>query len=185
MQDKIILGLLAFNDFSLYDLKKHMEQSTGMFYNTSIGSIHPALQKLEKLGLITSEQTAQGKRIKKTYQRTQAGALVFQQWIDEPIAVLKTKDESMLRLFYFGHIQGDVSPHIQVHIDEANQWIQALEGMLAAANKQEIPAQYQKVAFFQIATMRYGLDCLKFSQQWYRQLLSDYQQHFEQTEQLE
>lgn len=175
MQDKIILGLLAFRDASLYDLKKTMEQSTAMFYNTSIGSIHPALMKLEKLGHVTVKNAATGNRIKKIYSRTDKGAKAFQEWINEPVAIFKTRDESLLRLFYFGHIDGDVSAHIQLYIDEADNWINMLEAMLAAQDISKVPKEFQKMAFFQLATMRYGLDNLKFSQNWYRQLLADYQ----------
>ncbi|MGJ8527621.1 PadR family transcriptional regulator [Maritalea sp.] len=176
MQDKIILGLLAYQDASLYDLKKTMEQSTVMFYNTSIGSIHPALQKLERQKYVTVREEANGKRIKKVYRRTQAGVEAFQSWISEPIAVFKTKDESMLRLFYFGHIEGDVSQHIQLYIDEADHWIAMLEAMLAAQDLSKVPKSHRKIAFFQLATMRYGLDTIKFGKQWYKQLLTDYQQ---------
>lgn len=174
MQDKIILGLLAFQDATLYDLKKTMEQSTTMFYNTSFGSIHPALQKLERENLVSVRQEANGKRVRKIYTRTAKGAKTFQDWISEPVAVFKTKDESMLRLFYFGHIEGDVAPHIQLYIDEADQWINALETMLNAQDLSKVPAQFQKMAFFQLATMRYGLDLIKFSKSWYQQLLEDY-----------
>ena len=174
MQDKIILGLLAYSDASLYDLKKIMEQSTAMFYNTSIGSIHPALQKLEKLKLVTVREEATGKRKKKIYSRTPAGEIAFKDWISEPIAIFKTRDEAMLRLFYFGHIDGDVAPNIQVYIDEAEQWISTLEGMLAAQDLAAIPEELQKMAYFQIATIRYGLDIIKFSKNWYMELLEDY-----------
>lgn len=175
MQDKIILGLLAYRDATLYDLKKTMEQSTAMFYNTSFGSIHPALQKLERTNLVTVRQEANGKRVRKIYSRTAAGAQAFQDWISEPVAIFKTKDESMLRLFYFGHIEGNVAPHIQLHIDEADQWITTLQTMLNAQDLSKIPAEHQKLAFFQLATIRYGLDVIKFSKDWYEQLLRDYQ----------
>ena len=174
MQDKIILGLLAFQEASLYDLKKTMEQSTAMFYNTSIGSIHPALQKLEKQGFVTVREEANGKRVKKLYKRTEAGAAAFQDWISEPVAILKTRDEAMLRLFYFGHIEGDVSPHIQLYIDEADQWISTLETMLEAIDLNKVPKELQKIGFFQIATIRYGLESIRFGQKWYQQLLKDY-----------
>lgn len=174
MQDMIILGLLAYQDASLYDLKKTMEQSTTMFYNTSIGSIHPALTKLEKNGHVTSREEATGKRIKKIYHRTPEGAEAFQTWISEPVAVFKTRDESMLRLFYMGHIDGDVSEHIQLYIDEADKWIALLEAMLAAQDLSTVPPEFQKIAFFQLATMRYGLDTIKFGKRWYTQLLKDY-----------
>ncbi len=174
MQDMIILGLLAYSEASLYDLKKTMERSTTMFYNTSIASIHPALIKLEKAGFVTSHEEATGKRIKKVYKRTPEGAEAFQAWISEPIAVFKTRDESMLRLFYMGHIKGDVSTHIQLYIDEADQWIVLLESMLAAQDLSTVPQELKKVAFFQFATMRYGLDTIKFGKQWYKQLLIDY-----------
>lgn len=145
-----------------------------MFYNTSFGSIHPALKKLERENLVSVEEEANGKRVRKIYTRTAKGAKVFQDWISEPVAIFKTKDESMLRLFYFGHIEGDVAPHIQLYIDEADQWITALETMLHAQDLSKVPAKYQKMAFFQLATMRYGLDVIKFSKKWYQQLLKDY-----------
>lgn len=175
MQDKIVLGLLAFNEYSLYDLKKVMEQSTSMFYNTSIGSIHPALKKLEKQGYVTVKEQATGKRIKKIYQRTEAGALAFQNWIKEPIAIFKTKDEAMLRLFYMGHIKGDASANIQVYIDEVDQWIAALSSLYEANKIIKVPTEYRQIAFFQLATIRYGLDVLKFGKTWYQELLADYQ----------
>lgn len=146
-----------------------------MFYNTSIGSIHPALMKLEKLGYVTVTEVANGNRVKKIYSRTEEGAKAFQEWISEPVAIFKTRDESLLRLFYFGHIDGDVSAHIQLYIDEAENWINMLEAMLAAQDISKVPKELQKMAFFQLATMRYGLDNLKFSQNWYKQLLADYQ----------
>lgn len=174
MQDKIILGLLFHKGLSLYDLKKVMESSTTMFYNTSIGSIHPALQKLVKQGYVTVHDEATGKRKKKIYTRTPAGAQAFQDWVNEPVAILKTKDESMLRLFYFGHIDGDVAPHIQLYIDECEQWINALESLIAAQDLDQVPSEYKKIGFFQLATMRYGLDQIKHGKAWYKQLLKDY-----------
>jgi len=174
MQDKIILGLLAYCDASLYDLKKTMERSTTMFYNTSIGSIHPALQKLERQGYVLSHEEYTGKRVKKIYRRTPSGAEAFQEWIAEPVAIFKTRDEGMLRLFYMGHIDGDVSAHIQIYIEEADKWIDMLEGMIAAQDFNQIPKDFQKIAFFQLATMRYGLDTIKFGKKWYQQLLEDY-----------
>jgi len=178
MQDKIILGLLAFGDYSLYELKKRMEQSTVMFYNTSIGSIHPALQKLAIQGFVTVREAHTGQRVKKIYTRTPKGAQAFQEWISEPIANLKTKDESMLRLFYFGHIEGDVSEYLERYIGEAEQWIAILNALINAQDINSVPTEFRKIAFFQLATMRYGLDTITFSRQWYIDLLAQYKLEF-------
>lgn len=149
-----------------------------MFYNTSIGSIHPALQKLAQQGCVTVQERPTGQRAKKVYTRTAKGADVFQEWINEPIANLKLKDESMLRLFYFGHIDGDVSEYLERYVHEAEQWIHILEAMMHAQDIQSVPQHLKKIAFFQLATMRYGIDTLKYSREWYIDLIKQYRAEF-------
>ena len=63
MQDKIILGLLLEKEkLTSYETKKIMENSTSLFYTTSLGSINPAFKKLEKAGAVRSIKKI-GKRI--------------------------------------------------------------------------------------------------------------------------
>ncbi|WP_087017300.1 PadR family transcriptional regulator [Thaumasiovibrio subtropicus] len=176
MLDKVILGLLAFQGQSLYDLKKIMEESTSLFFSASTGSLHPALKKLENGGLINVEERLQGERVKKIYSRTQAGSDAFQAWITEPVANMKVKDEGLLRLYFFGQIEGDVAPFIQRYINEADQWIETLSTLYDYVKTIEVEPDYQKVYFFEMATLKYGLDSLKFAKQWYVDLLDEYRQ---------
>ncbi|MGF1911860.1 PadR family transcriptional regulator [Vibrio kasasachensis] len=175
MQDKVILGLLSYQDQTLYQLKKVMEQSTSLFFSASTGSLHPALKKLETSGLVACRQEADGKRAKKIYSRTPKGAQIFQEWIAEPKAKIKVKDEGLLKLFFFGHINQDVVPFIQRYINEAEQWLTALEPIYEAHKQQSVPPEFAKQSFFELATLKYGIDSLKFSKQWYQDLLVEYQ----------
>ena len=65
MQDKIILGLLFYKKLTSYDMKKAMEKSTSFFYNSSLGSINPALIKLEKNEFVTfSKKVENGRAVR-------------------------------------------------------------------------------------------------------------------------
>lgn len=174
MQDKVILGLLAHEDLSMYQLKKIMEQSTSLFFSATTGSLHPALKKLQAAGLITCREESHGKRTKKLYSRTQAGAQVFQNWISEPVANLKVKDEGLLRLYFSGHIEQEIEPYLQLFINEAKGLLEVLEPLYFYHKQQTVAAKYAKQVFFELATLKYGIDNLKFAIDWYQQLILEY-----------
>lgn len=174
MQDMIVLGFLAFRDLSMYELKKAMEQSTAMFYNASLGSIHPALKKLEKAGYITSTEEATGRRPKRIFQRTESGAEVFLAWISEPLKNNVIKDEAILRIFFIGQQDRDVSEQINNYILELKQQQSAMLVLQQNAASKEIPEQYRQAAFFQLQTLKFGIDYLEFCQNWLSDMLKQY-----------
>jgi len=178
MQDKIILGFLAIRELSLYDMKKAMEQSTAFFYNASSGSIHPALKKLENSGSITVREETQGKRVKKLYARTEAGAKVFSDWIEEPLKLSTIKDEAVLRLFFLGHQTGTVENQLSSYLTELQLQRSAMQGLMAHFNQQKFPKELQHIDWFQMRTLKFGLDYTDFFLQWMSETLEDYQQTF-------
>ncbi len=174
MQDKIILGFMAHGDYTLYGLRKTMEIKTSMFYNTSTGSIHPALKKLLNAGMITCREVSEGRRVKKVYSRTDKGRDCFLEWIAEPMPQSKVKDEAILRLFFYGHLQGDVTTYLNDYIDELNQMVALLTPMLAQYENVPVPHDMAKAHFFEISTLKFGLDYIKFTRDWYEKLITDY-----------
>ncbi|EAR10717.1 PadR family transcriptional regulator [Reinekea blandensis] len=178
MQDKIILGLLSFSELSLYDLRKAMEQSTAFFYNASTGSIHPALKKLEKNGWVTVRTVSQGKREKKLYARTEAGAQTFQAWISEPLKLSTIKDEAILRLFFLGHQPQDVSTQLQDYIEELTRQASVMANLQTRLEQETVPEAWQHQAWFQLRTLKFGLDYTRFCIGWMQETLDDYQAHF-------
>jgi DNA-binding PadR family transcriptional regulator len=178
MQDKIVLGLLAIRELSLYDMKKAMEQSTAYFYNASSGSIHPALKKLEKLGLISVREQTQGKRVRKLYSRTDEGAKVFSDWIEEPLKLSTIKDEAVLRMFFLGHQAGGVEKQLTDYIKELNAQSAVMNGLLKHFSDKEFPEHLKHIAWFQMRTLKFGLEYTDFCLQFMEETLRDYQADF-------
>ena len=178
MQDKIILGFLAFHDRSLYDLKKAMERSTQLFYNASTGSLHPALKKLEQKGWVTAEESWVGKRAKKVYHRTEAGKSAFETWIAEPLQNATIKDEAILRLFFLGHQEQPIHGQVTAYLGQLTNQQQALQTIATEQERLEIPEPLKKVAFFQWQTLKFGIDYLGFCREWLEKMLAEYDQQF-------
>jgi len=75
----LCLGALQFGDVSGYEIKKLYEEGDfSHFYETSFGSIYPALNRLVEDGLAVCTEQAQDKRPdKKVYSITAKGRQVF------------------------------------------------------------------------------------------------------------
>ncbi len=174
MQDKIILGILQYRDMTSYDVKKAIEKSTAFFYNASMGSIHPALKKLETAGSVTATSIVENGRAKKIYSITDKGREVFTRWLGEGLPLEKFKDETLVRLFFFGNIAPDEqAQHITEHIATLDDQIGMLEALKAQLHEVEIPEDMKSHALFQIATLDFGLNYFKFSRDWYQKFLKE------------
>ncbi len=101
----VMLGFLAQEDMTGYELKHLMERSVGYFFGASYGSIYPALKALEGDGLVESTLVVQSDRPnKKVYAITPEGRTHFREVLEEPPAGDSYRSEFLMRLF-FGHLQ--------------------------------------------------------------------------------
>ena len=76
----LCLGVLSLGDASGYEIKKRLEDVFSHFYDASFGSIYPALNRLQKEGLVHCETETQAKRPdKKVYSLTVDGRLTLVQ----------------------------------------------------------------------------------------------------------
>ncbi|MDH5231236.1 MAG: PadR family transcriptional regulator [Gammaproteobacteria bacterium] len=172
MQDKIILGMLSLKSMSVYELKKNMEKSTRMFYNTSIGSIHPACQKLLKQGFVTCTEEMAGKRAKKVFAITENGRQDYIDWLKSPLGIGKIKDELLLRLFFFSDAGDAWREVVENYLVEVKQISANLEQTKAGIDLSTIPAEFQRPAQFQTATLDLGCAYYRFLQTWLEEFLA-------------
>lgn len=110
--DVVILGLLAHEDRTGYDIKKQIDQGIHFFFKGSFGSIYPALNDMEKQGLV---QRVSGKKSKAArpssnrekifYHITESGLATLRKWLVDEQASNEIKYETMLKLF-FGNVEG-------------------------------------------------------------------------------
>jgi len=80
-----VLGLLARQSMSGYDVKRLLKGLSWLIGSPSFGSLYPTLHDLLKDGLATMEVVPrEGKPPRKIYSITPAGRQVLQDWADQP-----------------------------------------------------------------------------------------------------
>ncbi|MBL1240560.1 MAG: PadR family transcriptional regulator [OCS116 cluster bacterium] len=173
MQDMIILGLLQFTPMSSYDIKKKIERSTSNFYNASMGSIHPALKKLTTKRAVTIEEKIDNGRLKRIYTISPLGIEMFNQWLDDGIGVKNSKDPALAKLFFMGFTDKSAQVmHLKNHIIALNQkyiHLKLLQDEFAGVTA---PEGLEDHLIYQMATLDYGVEGVKFSRDWYKKLLA-------------
>ncbi len=82
-----LLGMIFTQPASGYDLKRRFATSPMGVYQPSSGALYPALQRLERRGLLRSDtlQPTAGGRPRRVYQLTAAGREAHLAWIHEPV----------------------------------------------------------------------------------------------------
>lgn len=97
----VILGMLASGPKSGYDIKGIVDKSTRFFWSASYGQIYPELRELERAGLVSGEDRAQGGRARTSYALTPAGRDALHDWLASPEETKhEIRDEGILKLFF-------------------------------------------------------------------------------------
>lgn len=100
-----ILGLLAHEDMTGYDIKKRIDNSLGFFWDAGFGQIYPSLSTLEGKGLVTKRTEVSEKRPKRIiYSITEAGREELKKWLKTPVEKESARYEILLRLFFGGQL---------------------------------------------------------------------------------
>jgi DNA-binding PadR family transcriptional regulator len=109
----ILLGFLAHQPMSGYDLKKRASDSIGHFWDLNYPQIYPELKKMITEGLITvyEEKTARGSRL--VHSLTVVGRerlkACLGRSVNEEIKEDRFRSERLLRLFFAGNNPDAVS----------------------------------------------------------------------------
>lgn len=97
----VLLGLLAKQDLTGYDIKKLFEQEVGDFWCARHSQVYPELRKLEESGQITSYTGTVGTKLQKKYYRlAPTGEKRLQEWLVQPLGdMMPTRDEFTMKLY--------------------------------------------------------------------------------------
>jgi len=102
--DYALLGLLHQAPQSGYDLRKIFETTAMGSYSGSPGAIYPALQRLERQGLVEGDvDTTKALRPKKVFRPTKSGRETLRDWLARAIEredVERRLDELLLRFAF-------------------------------------------------------------------------------------
>ena len=107
--DMVILGLLAHENLTGYDIKKRIDSSIRFIWKGSSGSIYPALNAMEKEGLVQKVRSSEEMkgREKIPYEITADGKKALISWLEDSKAVNDLKYETLLKVFLGGVAEPD------------------------------------------------------------------------------
>ena len=113
--EHVLLGMISIQPSSGYDLKRRFATSPMGVYQPSSGSLYPALERLERRGLLGSEtaRPAAGGRPRRVYRLTADGRQAHLSWIREPVRPETVAPDLGLHLLRFV-LMADVLPGHEV-----------------------------------------------------------------------
>jgi DNA-binding PadR family transcriptional regulator len=95
-----LLGLLAREPLSGYELTSQIKDRIGPFWSTSHSQVYPELARLEAEGLVLHRVVVQRDRpAKKVYSITAPGLETLKRWVTAPVRPRSARDELVLRAY--------------------------------------------------------------------------------------
>ncbi|MEP9350703.1 PadR family transcriptional regulator [Xanthobacter sp. KR7-225] len=149
-----LLGLIAIQPASGYDLKRTIERSIYYIWNATSPQIYNTLAKLREEGFITSVDLPQrSKPDKKIHAITEEGRAALQAFLNEPIRSSVTRDEVLLRIF-FGNFADRATIHKELlsnleRIREECAYLESVEARITAH-----PGPKMEARKFQLLSLR-------------------------------
>jgi len=171
--DNMILGLLLFGSRTIYQLRERINQGLNLMYSSSMGSIQAAIKKLLSNGYIRCEG-ATGNRNRKFYTITDSGRAHFMEWVNAPMSVLNCRNPDLGKLYFMGFSQtGSRAEILESYLGQLEKQYAALDLICQEGETVPVPEAYRDIAFYQLASARYGRDLMQFNIAWYQQLLAE------------
>lgn len=142
----VLLGFLAREDLTGYEIKHLMERSVGFFFGASYGSIYPALKDLEEAGLVRSTLVVQEERPnKKVYEITPSGRDLFHERLAEGTPANDNYRSEFLMHLFFGD-EHDPEKLVGMIRDYQERYLAKLESLRGVEEEfGEVMSPYQRM----------------------------------------
>jgi DNA-binding PadR family transcriptional regulator len=98
-----ILGLLAIQPWTTYELAQQMRRALGQFWPRAESKLYEEPKKLVAHGLAKATQRTTGKRMRTVYSITAKGRRAMAEWVPQPGAGPVLEFEGLVKLFYAEH----------------------------------------------------------------------------------
>ena len=149
-----LLGLLAVQPASGYDLKRAINRSTYFIWNATGPQIYNTLNTLREEGYISSVSRRQkGKPDKHVHTITPNGRAALKEFLGKPIRASVTRDEVLLRIF-FGNFanKSTIKRELEAYVDRIGQERATMEATEARINAH--PGGKHEARRFQLLSLR-------------------------------
>jgi DNA-binding PadR family transcriptional regulator len=133
-----ILGLLARQPMSGYDIKRLLKSFGWLISGPSFGSLYPTLRDLLEQGLVVVEvMPSQEKPPRKIYSITAAGGETLQAWMEQPIGDSASLKAFVMRLLLAGNFSHDrLATQVQWRREQVAGYRAALERMVGGMEEE-------------------------------------------------
>ncbi len=98
-----ILGLLALQPWSTYELAEQMQRALGLFWPRASSGIYEEPKKLVALGLAKATTEQVGQRPRTSYSITAKGRRALAAWVPTPGAGPAVEFEQLVKIFFAEH----------------------------------------------------------------------------------
>jgi PadR family transcriptional regulator, regulatory protein AphA len=159
---RVILGLLAWQPHTGYEIKQMTDRSTRFFWGASYGQIYPELRRLEDAGLVGSREEPRGRVPRRVYRLTAAGRRALDAWLEEPEESNEIRDEGLLKLFFADLMQPE--PRLDL-IARRRAWYAE-----SAALFRRIRDELGELDESSGAVLRYGIELMEWNASWWADL---------------
>jgi PadR family transcriptional regulator AphA len=159
---RVILGLLAFDSRTGYDIKQVTDRSTRFFWGASYGQIYPELRRLEEAGLVRSRDAPRGEVRRRVYTVTPKGRKVVDEWLAAPDEQYEVRDEGLLKLFF-----GELVPpeRLAELIRRRKEWYEESAALFRGIGEELGPLDDPTGH-----VLRYGMELMDWSAAWWGDL---------------
>jgi DNA-binding PadR family transcriptional regulator len=109
--EQVLLGYIAAEPRSGYDLKRTFSTTPSAVYQPSPGALYPALRRLERRGLTqVREAGSAGRRTRRLHHATAAGHAEHLRWLREPVPGDSIAADLGLHLMRFAMMENQLPP---------------------------------------------------------------------------
>jgi PadR family transcriptional regulator AphA len=149
-----LLGLLAVQPASGYDLKRAINRSTYFIWNATGPQIYNTLRDLREDGYITSKSLAQrGKPDRHVHTITPSGRTALREFMGKPIRASVTRDDVLLRIFFGNFASRDsIKRELAAYLERIGRERAFMEGTEARINAN--PGGKHEARRFQLLSLR-------------------------------
>ena len=172
-----ILGFLSICPQSGYELRKHMDESTGHFWPADQAQIYRTLTQLLTDGLIDVRDIAQaGKPDRREHRINEHGSSELDAWLTSPITYAPAREPFLLRLFFVGRLgTGPVLAVLEERAASAKERLQTLTA-LRDTIRAELPPVLDLALRLRLATLDNGIVHARAELSWAELLVKEFEQ---------
>lgn len=158
----IILGILMKHPMTGYEIRKDIEQSVGMFYKASYGSVYPILKKHLLRGYVSCEEVEGSNRKQKRYTLTPQGQQQFNTWLEEE-EVKEDLENSMVRIFFYDRLPVE---EVSKRIKNQKVKLEVFRDKLLEQERMYAELPNQESFYYKLSTLYYGIAKIDMMIRW-------------------